>query len=501
LTHLRRALLVAALLLAAHAALARPGGGHSYSGGSRGGGGGGSSSHSSGGGFRSSGGGGGTVVEGGSGLCLLIMILAIIMVVIALERPSKGWDSDTGPRPAALMAGAAARSPARGLRELRERDPEFSRVLFDDFAYALFAAGHLAADKPEALARLVPYIGPIARGYLQERAQRRGVAQAVIVGAMRPTSVTLPPAPARPGQYVEVELEFEANLSVERGGQAATRYVVERWTLSRAAGARTRPWSTARTFVCPSCGAPFQATADARCASCGQVVDNGRFDWLVRLITLVRSELRPPALTGTVEEEGTELPTVIDGALATEWASLATDDPALTEDALKARLQLVFAELQAAWRAQDLTNVRPFVSDGMYQYLAYWIDAYRRQGLRNLVDGATLLGWVTARVERDEHYDALTVRIWGSGRDYTVDASGSVVGGSRERDRRYTEYWTLIRGAGVRGKPRTERSCPSCGAELKINMAGNCEYCGVHVTAGEFDWVLSKIEQDDSYEG
>jgi hypothetical protein len=32
-------------------------------------------------------------------------------------------------------------------------------------------------------------------------------------------------------------------------------------------------------------------------------------------------------------------------------------------------------------------------------------------------------------------------------------------------------------------------------------MAGSCEYCSVHVTAGEFDWVLSKIEQDDAYRG
>jgi hypothetical protein len=32
-------------------------------------------------------------------------------------------------------------------------------------------------------------------------------------------------------------------------------------------------------------------------------------------------------------------------------------------------------------------------------------------------------------------------------------------------------------------------------------MAGACEHCGAHVTAGEFDWVLSKIEQDDTYRG
>ena len=30
-----------------------------------------------------------------------------------------------------------------------------------------------------------------------------------------------------------------------------------------------------------------------------------------------------------------------------------------------------------------------------------------------------------------------------------------------------------------------------------INQAGSCDYCDAHVTAGEFDWVLSRIEQDE----
>jgi hypothetical protein len=34
---------------------------------------------------------------------------------------------------------------------------------------------------------------------------------------------------------------------------------------------------------------------------------------------------------------------------------------------------------------------------------------------------------------------------------------------------------------------------------LKINMAGICEYCHGKLTSGEFDWVLSRIEQDVSY--
>jgi hypothetical protein len=32
-------------------------------------------------------------------------------------------------------------------------------------------------------------------------------------------------------------------------------------------------------------------------------------------------------------------------------------------------------------------------------------------------------------------------------------------------------------------------------------MAGICEYCESRVTSGQFDWVLSRIEQDEVYAG
>ncbi len=177
-------------------------------------------------------------------------------------------------------------------------------------------------------------------------------------------------------------------------------------------------------------------------------------------------------------------------------------DPALTQESLWARLSLIYEQMNTAWTNLDLSAARPYVSDGLYDYLTYWIEAYRTQGLRNVLEGMRLYHWTYARIVRDKWFDSLTVRIWGSGRDYTVDASsGRVVGGHKGRDRDYTEYWTIIRAAGARGAARADKQCPNCGAELKINMAGACEYCHTHVTAGEFDWVLSKIEQDEAYRG
>jgi hypothetical protein len=265
---------------------------------------------------------------------------------------------------------------------------------------------------------------------------------------------------------------------------------------------RSRPPDLVRSFQCPNCGAPFGPEGGDRCEYCGEVVSGGRFEWSVETIELIRLEERPPALTSDVQEVGSHWPTIFHPSLNARWAELAREDPGVTQEALDARLRLIYGELNAAWSRRDLGGARPYVSDGLFDYLKYWVTAYERQGLRNVLEGMRIVEWKTVKVLRDRHFDSLSVRLWGSGRDYTVrQTTGDVISGDPKHDRFYSEYWTLIRGAGVKAAPRSDKSCPNCGAPLDVNMAGQCEHCGAKITSGEFDWVLSKIEQDDSYTG
>jgi hypothetical protein len=106
------------------------------------------------------------------------------------------------------------------------------------------------------------------------------------------------------------------------------------------------------------------------------------------------------------------------------------------------------------------------------------------------------------KIVEDAFYNAITLRIGAQGYDYTVDEAGKIVAGSKNNLRRWSEYWTFIRNR--QAKPiamRADLNCPNCGAPLKVNHAGVCQFCGGKITSGEFDWVLSKIEQDESYGG
>ena len=417
------------------------------------------------------------------------------------ERASnkKGaWESE--PQLLQPQNNGAPLAPAEVLEKLLPDDPDFSLVLFEDFVYGLYAAAQRARHDRDALLSLRSYLGEDARRQLRGREPIGAPVAAVVIGAARVLALR----ERSEGGHVrrQVLVEFESNvISDAREGQV-TRYVVERWRLERASSARTRPWTGARTFGCPSCGAPLGHGASPLCESCGNAVDGGRFDWVVTDTELVTVQRRPPSLTGSVEERGTYDRTVLQPGLGAALARLTTADPAVTAAGLTARTELIFHELQRAWAAQDLAGVRPFVSDSLLGYLQYWVDAYRALGLRNAVEGARVTKQEIARVVGDRHYDAVTVRVWATGHEVTTEAAtGKVVSGSREKERAYSEYWTLIRGSAVRGAPRTDRGCPACGAPLGINMAGSCDHCGSHVTSGEFDWVLSRIEQDDSYTG
>jgi len=496
--------------------LARPGGGEGYSGGGSG----------------SSGGGSGGGGDGG--LVWLVIRLRIELVIhypaigipltvvvlvylvrrakrrAALAGSSASWDSPAPPPPPA----APPRRTASDLEAIRALDPDFSVAVFEDFAYALFARGHEARAKPADLETLAPYLGAAARGHLAGRHPPGAPVSNVVIGALRVVGVALPAgSPPTPGEQVEVDLEIEANLTVgspeqnrgqsgrERGAER-THYVRERWHLVRGAGVRSKPPEKVRTFQCPNCGAPFGTQGTDRCEYCGQVTSGGRFDWSVESIVLLSLEERPPAVGSDVQEVGTDWPTVFHPQAGARWAELRSADPALTEEGLATRLALIYGELNAAWSAGDLPRIRPFVSDGLFGYLRYWVEAYERQGLRNVLEGMHIVRWQMVKVLRDRYFDAVTLRVWGSGRDYLVRKSdGGRVSGDPRRERAYSEYWTLLRGAAVRGAPRADRSCPNCGATLEVNMAGECAHCGSKVTAGDFDWVLSRIEQDDSYQG
>lgn len=486
--------------------LARVGGGQSYGGGGGSGGGG--------------GGGGGALVYLIFRLLLWLTIehpvigIPVDIIVIALviywfAKPSKKSVSITSTSIAAAPDAVATvmqqqQNVQRAFNQLRRFDPNFSEIIFVDFCYALYGRAHDARGHgATALDELSPYLSEAARASLLHlNASNLKAVQGIIVGAMNVIDVR-----GLDSSTVNITIEFESNYTEFTPRENDPRgemsyYVRERWSLERKRDLLSPTPEQATALHCPRCGAPLQKDTIGACAFCGTKIESGEFQWYVRSIQTLSREARGPLLTSDVPEVGTSNPTVMQPNFPAVRAAFEQNNPSFSWADFQARARMIFNELQTAWSTLQWERARPFETDNIFQMHRYWIDAYRRQGLRNALDQCEITAMQPARIRVDAFYNAITLRIFARGYDYTVDQSGRIVAGSNRNLRQWSEYWTFVRYS--KAKPaaaRADLNCPNCGAPLKVNATGICEFCGGKITSGEFDWVLSKIEQDESYSG
>jgi len=447
--------------------LLRVGGGESYSGG----------------GGSDSGGGSG----GGDGSGELIYLLFRFLFWLTTEYPAIGipvdiiviiivfrwWRKKQALQTLRVSTSTVAQAAPK-LDALRRFDPNFSEITFSDFCYSIYALAHYARGKE--LQRYAPYLSDAARAALQ---QRGGDVRAVVIGACNVVAFSGVDNPT-----VTATVMYESNITE---GEESW-YVREQWLLERRRDILSPPPEKAKADHCPRCGAALQTRTDGSCDYCGVKIESGAFHWYVRAVSLIARETRGPLLTSNVPERGTDRPTVYQPHFALP--------PDFNREAFESRVRAVARELQDAWTARDWERVRPLETGSLFQMHRYWIDAYTRQNLRNVVDDFTITRVEPVKISDDAFYEAITVRLFAQGRDSTIDDGGNVVAGSRTELRRWSEYWTFIRTKITADATVT---CPNCGASVHAGATGVCSFCGGKITVGHFDWILSRIEQDEAY--
>ena len=482
-------LALALLFACVSVAHARVGGGESYSGGGSGSGGGG-------------GGGGGEILYLVFRLLFWLTIehpvigipVDIVVVIIVIRWGKSSGDSTT----TVLFHATAVNSGALPLTDkldgLRRFDPNFSEIVFSDFCYSLYGRAQEARGAGD-LDRYAPYLSDAARNALKAR-NPEGLKEVrgVVVGSFKV-------AGARLDTTVVVGVEYETNLTEVTATGQTSWYAIERWTFERQREILSPPPEKAKAEHCPRCGAALRTRTDGSCEYCGVKVTSGAFNWFVRSIIVISRAPRGPLLTSNVPERGTDSATRMQPDFSRRMTEFQAAHPEFKWAEFEQRVRDTATVLQNAWTAREWERVRPLETEPLFQMHRYWIDAYIAQHLQNVVEAYELGRVVPVKVGSDPFYDAITVRLYASGRDYTTDDSGKVVSGSREQLRRWSEYWTFIRTRATQADPSKTVSCPNCGAAVVVGASGICSHCGGKLTSGRFDWVLSRIEQDESYAG
>lgn len=505
------AFIFALFYLYSNFAEARPGGGHSSRSRSSGGG---SSSRSSSGGSKSSGGsrsssfggssssGSGTPLEARD-ILIFFTIIGIFLVIVVIVNANQNktttvyTDNDSDQEDYARLREQAKYQ----LELLRSSDTNFSEMLFLDYVQLIFHKYYTEQGKP-ALKNLSPYFMNAVTGSRSMLQYKEIVINAMnIVGASNSNAGT------------EITVLIEANYTQMDAANASKskRFLVEQeWTFFRQGGVQSLPPAKMQVLACPACGAPDSFAGDTKCNACGTDITPSISQWAVMgTKTLYSDAYESDNLVSYEQEMGTNDATIFDSSLNQQLHnfSLAHQISNLNEYLENFKAQLViptFKAIYTAWTNKTWNKTRHLVSDFLYETQNFWMQEYKNKGYTNHLKDIEVSQVQIAKVDRDAFYESFTVRIFASCLDYTTDAEGATIGGDKNSPRKFSEYWTFIRRAGVETQKKDEwaifANCPACAAPLdKMGMSGECGYCSNKVSTGEFSWVLSRITQDEAY--
>ncbi len=177
-----------------------------------------------------------------------------------------------------------------------------------------------------------------------------------------------------------------------------------------------------------------------------------------------------------------------------------TKNPDFDVNKFKKKVRTAFMGIQNAWMAQDLSKVRKWISDGMYQRFNTQFIMMKSIEQVNEMSNIQIQQIYIDDVETDGDYDIMHVGIQYSMYDgfmskkYTNLNDGGPLNA--------LEFWSFIKKSGVKEKDLYHTTnCPNCGGNLPEDggETAKCPYCSTITYLGDYDWILAEITQPDDY--
>jgi len=396
----------------------------------------------------------------------------------------------------APAASAARPAPLAAIDAIRSLDPGFELETFLQRAEMTFFLVKRGIQKNDAAA-IRPYLSdamfdPVSRSIAQSTSEHRHA----LLESLNVRGIAVEEAACdAQGQRIRVHFDLvyraktldDSNRVLEDEG--TDRPHAEQWTFVRSAAARTAVNGGVIAARCPTCGAELRLNLDGTCAHCKASVTNGSVDWVV-------SDVRPAVFAGF---SGGSVLGVRASSIAEGISTLTQADKDFSMALFQGRVQTAFLALQEAWCKQKLEAGRAFLSPGAYFAWSAQLETLAAEGRRNVIEGLSVRSIQPMAIVHGRVFDDITVRISAVAADFEVDTANNIVFGDRVV-RPFAEDWTFQRSVGVAtsSKPGTlESTCPRCGAPLAVTQIGECRYCKAAVTSGKFDWVVSRIDQEE----
>jgi len=179
-------------------------------------------------------------------------------------------------------------------------------------------------------------------------------------------------------------------------------------------------------------------------------------------------------------------------------AAIHAHDPQFDETEFINQAQREFFIIEKAWSDCKPEESRRVMSDTLWDQHRAQIEQYVAKGQHNVLDNLALAGATIVNASSDSHHDRIQLRMHAACADYDVDnATNRITRGDRTV-REWYEDWLFERSSKATTRPdggTLAQHCPNCGAPLDVDLSGVCSYCKAPVMSGDYDWVLTRIDQ------
>lgn len=175
-------------------------------------------------------------------------------------------------------------------------------------------------------------------------------------------------------------------------------------------------------------------------------------------------------------------------------------NPGFSREDFLAKVKKTFTDMQLARARKDLSDVRKFISGGVYRLFSTQFVMADLAGMEMTLREMEIRNIYIDRVDADGAYDIIHAAVCSSV-TWDMAARGEQSPGRTEHEES-VQYWSFIK---MRGSPAMDiyftNNCPGCGTPVPEGRdePGRCVSCDAVTNSGKFDWVLASIREADDY--
>lgn len=145
-----------------------------------------------------------------------------------------------------------------------------------------------------------------------------------------------------------------------------------------------------------------------------------------------------------------------------------------------------------AYTNNDLSKLKLYEEEKLYLKDSKKLEEDKQKGLKRKREMITIKQNILGDYFVKDNKEYIKVKLKVQAKDYIENNKEKVVFGDKDKLDEKIYIITLGRILGVKTKEKNllTDNCPNCGAVIKIDNNGRCEYCGSSLINGEADWIL-----------